>query len=956
MNRIPSILISVVLAALSAAWPASTSAQTIYVATNGNDTTGTGSSSKPYASLAKAQEAIRTATCGSRSTPATVNIGQGTYYLALSPTNPGTLTFSCLDSGTASNPVVWQGNPSNTSAAIVNGGVLIGGTVGKSGLGLTWTQTTGHGLTVSNVWQVTLPSSVGTFTLQPFNYLYYIPSGATTGPQRRLRARVESSTSTSVGYYMSAANDCVSTQTGSTVSTSDCNWGTFLRVANTVTPGSGVGGTGTNGTCPSETNSNDTSESKCLDRFYYNTSDPISATWTNLNGTYSSSLLSSQSPPCTFSTGSGTYPEGDISLMLFDAWTVDAMSIACVDTTDGVIFLQGATESNSGVYNFHGPAVGHRYIVENVLNDFFTAANNGQTQLWFVDRSGTSPILYYIAGSSEVPNSDTVIIPQLPYSAQLSNQFPQGVNNTDFVGGSLIWAQDSIGTAGLSNVTFSNIGFEIDDFVPTLAGFNNDVNGELSVPQAIDCEGCQNVTFTGITIAHTSGSGILVASPPANNNTTSAATGDTVELSTFEDLGDSGIRVGHTVSTSDTTSGVVNDLNINNNLVDGYSRIFADGEGIAGGNGQGITISHNDITDGYHAGISICKDSCGPFVSNVGVSGSNITSEWNHLWNMMQGITSDGGSLYYNIGGPSGSGTNNSITNNLVHDTTDSVIIDGFQVYPGTGYGGNGIYLDSDSAAVSVENNVVYHVSGYAASMTAGPTTSFTQVIGTSANSPNLFQNNIFSLAIQGMFAEQTPWPGACPSSAFTTTQLFWNIWNTDLNENLTTWQGAFAQGGCTNSCGQTYSAFQNFQYNAYWRANTSTTGYPTFCNDTNAFHVVASPNNTTGSCPASTNTSLYDWLTFDGVPTGQSWQQGAPPYTPVTMDEDAGGTCLFNPEFGTTGNPSDYTLSSSPNAKFQITYTNDTISEAGRQTESAIPNIPATFPTYKFPTSTQGW
>jgi hypothetical protein len=331
---------------------------------------------------------------------------------------------------------------------------------------------------------------------------------------------------------------------------------------------------------------------------------------------------------------------------------------------------------------------------------------------------------------------------------------------------------------------------------------------------------------------------------------------------------------------------------------------------------------------------------------------------------MMQGITSDGGSLYYNVGGASGSGTGNSILNNLVHDTTDSVIIDGFQTYPGTGYGGEGLYLDAQTASTSVQNNVVYHISAYAAWVTEAPTNSFTQVIGSSANSPNMFENNIFSLAIGGMFAEGTPWPSQSCTNPFTTTQMLWNIWNTDLNENLSTGQGTFAQGGCSNSCGEKYYNFQDFEANAYWRANTSSTGYPTFCSDQNAFHVLANQNRTTpGSCPAAWNSSNFDWLTFDGTPAGLTWQQGAPPSTPVIIDEDDAqditsvkGTCSFNPSFGTTGSPSDYTLSSSPNADFQITNTNNTISEAGRQSESTIPTIPATFPTYKFPTSTQNW
>src|SRR5579864_7429092 len=121
MKKITGFLASAVLIALSSAWPSPAMAQTIYVATSGNDTTGNGTQAKPYASLAKAQLAIQTSTCGTRSQAATVNIGQGTYYLALSPTNPGTLLFSCKDSGTSTHAVTWQPNASNTSPVVVSG-------------------------------------------------------------------------------------------------------------------------------------------------------------------------------------------------------------------------------------------------------------------------------------------------------------------------------------------------------------------------------------------------------------------------------------------------------------------------------------------------------------------------------------------------------------------------------------------------------------------------------------------------------------------------------------------------------------------------------------------------------------------------------------------------------------------------------------------------------------------
>jgi hypothetical protein len=963
MQRIPRLL-SALLIVLTVAWSSSTFAQTdtFYVAPSGSDSNNGTSSSTPFASLSRAQLAVRGRTAGHA---AIVNIYQGTYYLPIAPTTysgtyAGTLIFnSSLDSGTSAAPVTWQANPLNSAPVIVSGAVP----VGTGGLGLTWTQPAGYN--PADVWKVTLPSSVGGFTLQPFEYLLYQPSGSTT-LSRRLRGRIESTSTTSgaVGYYMNSAtpSQCISTQTSGVVSTSLCNLGTVMRIANTITPGATLAGTGA-GACPQVTSANSPFPSKCLDRFYYNSTDPISATWANLNGTYDSSKLNQAGPPCDYASGSGTFPQGDVALIQIDAWTVDAMRIACIDATDNVIFLNNTTALNSvgnsasTIYNLMGPAVGHRYMIENVRNATTTAQSKGQTQLWFLDRSGTSLVLYYIANSAtESPNSDTILIPQLPYASQsnslLSNQFPQVSGTTelqDFVGGSLLWA------TGLKYVTFSGITFEADNFVPAYAtGYNNDINGELSAPQAIDCESCQNVTFNGITVSQTSGSGILIASPPGNTNASLAAQNDTIENSTFTDLGDSGIRIGRAVVGADRSTYVVNNITINNNLIDGYSRVFADGEGVAEGNGRAITITHNDITDGYHAGISICNIGCGPYPSGVAVSGSYITSQYNHLWNLMQGVTSDGGSLYYNVGGSPGSGTNNLIDSNVVHDTNDSSVIDGSGVYPGTGYGGSGLYLDAQTGGVTVTNNVVFRMSDVAVHLTEGPSVGATNNL---TSNPNTFQNNILALAINGMIFEQTPWPASCPSSSqmpFTTAKFYANILNFDVDV-----PGGSAVGGCSNSCNQPYYQYQDFEANAYWRANTASTGFPAFCSDTTAFRVLK-PQPSGGTC---SGTQIN--LSFDNPAGGSgTWQHGAPPTTAVVMDEDDGqdfttvaGTCSWLPDhlttgntgFGTTDQPSDYTLVGAPNTVFNITNTNTTISTAGRTSGATPPTVPETVPTYAF-------
>ena len=121
---------------------AAAAAQTIYVSTTGNDVTGNGTASNPYASLAKAQSVIETSTCGSRTQAATVMISPGTYYLLYSQTSPGTLVFTCKDSGTSSFGVAWEHSTLALGSIVVSGAVQVGGTSGKTGLGLTWTKTT----------------------------------------------------------------------------------------------------------------------------------------------------------------------------------------------------------------------------------------------------------------------------------------------------------------------------------------------------------------------------------------------------------------------------------------------------------------------------------------------------------------------------------------------------------------------------------------------------------------------------------------------------------------------------------------------------------------------------------------------------------------------------------------------------------------------------------------------
>ncbi|MGA2021779.1 MAG: Ig-like domain-containing protein [Candidatus Sulfotelmatobacter sp.] len=904
---------------------------TFFVATNGNDawsgqlsSPNSNNSDGPFASLSRAQYAVERAP-----KPATVMVRNGTYYLALTPSTansyPGGLTFTSADSGSSSSSqVTWQNYPGETP--VVSGGVPANADpISGVGLHLQWTNT-------GNWYQAQLPSTLpNNVAIQPFESLYY-------NGQRRLRSRIHDNGTLgypSIGYFMQSGQ-CVaspSTPAGQQApAQASCNLGTFLRVANTISPSSPLGQG-----CPyASALSNNVTVSKCLDRFVYaNTAggDAIGA-WQNLNAIYSSN---DPAIPCVPSGNS--YPAGDVELTLFDAWSVDVMRVNCVDTAANVIFLLGPTKGGGTVassdvnYNFLGPTVGHRYLIENTLdafNDALTPSSSqyGITGIWFLDRHTVPWVLNYIANPGETPGSDSIVIPQLGGSIP-------GAPATDYIGGSLITAN------GLEYVTFQGIIFEVDNFYPNSIGFNNDGNGEMALPQAIDCENCQFVTFNSVTVAHTSASGILAAATAA----TPACSGSNppacvvIENSTLYDIGDSGIRVGHTVSTSDTSATVVQHVLAQNNLIQGYSRVFADGEGIAEANGNNNQYSYNTITDGYHAAISICQGGCGPTKNGVSISGNNIITSYNLVSNIIQGITSDGGAVYYNVGNGNSSGQGDSIASNVINNITDSYIIDntataGVAVM-GSAYGGEGIQLDAQTANLQATNNVIYNLSGYAIDISDG--------LASSKETENIFNNNIFAFANSGMFYQQTPWPNGCPASPIEQVAVSNNIFYFDRFSTST--PSFYVIQGCKDSCKQAYDTYQSFQGNSYWRTDGG------FANDSNAFQVLTTQGlNSNNSCKTGPTTSLYFAST-----TMPNWQTGGKG-VPVAMDEDLSpnATASYQPPFTgsglTTDLPANYLFGNGqiPPTQFAPGNTNLTITNA----HSSLPpvqTVPPTFPIYVY-------
>jgi hypothetical protein len=260
---------------------------------------------------------------------------------------------------------------------------------------------------------------------------------------------------------------------------------------------------------------------------------------------------------------------------------------------------------------------------------------------------------------------------------------------------------------------------------------------------------------------------------------------------------------------------------------------------------------------------------------------------FNHIYNLGQGILDDMGGVYYNTD-PAAVG--NQVLNNKVHDISDASALDT------DGYGGQGIYLDENTANALVQNNLVYRTSGSLQAQTCGPQT---------ANTPDNIVNNIFAYGRQGIKQE-----GCAPPAS--------GILQFNFTNNLIYWDRGTIQRGYVVCTGKGCPPMQNYKSNMYCYAPGTNCAMPA-----NEFFTT----NTSGKAGSGQYFSTFS-----------SWQS--------TTGEDA-GSVVQNPGFASPSYPDDnYSLKGSPGVGFVVFDS----SQAGR-TNPIIPDptIPATFPTSPF-------
>ena len=609
---------------------------------------------------------------------------------------------------------------------------------------------------------------------------------------------------------------------------------------------------------------------ECFDRFQYAAADPVSSTWKN--------LAPAAGNLCGQPTGNQALI-GDIELLAFEKYTASKLRISCVDATNHIVYLTGPALVDASLYTAQGFIATHRYLVENIQDELTQA---GQ---WFLDRSTSPWTITYLANPGENPNTDTVIVPQ---------------------------RTEVLVASDLQYVAFQGLTFEHDNYTIPAQG-HADTELPYDVSAAVSFQNSQHITFNSSVVTQTSGAGLEFISclnPQlitrcVSGGAASVTANNVIENSAFYDLGEDGVRIGIQNLPVDTDANVPQFTTVQNNVVEGYGRVFPNAWGIAQGDGHDNTYTHNDVYDGYHAAIGACQ--CTAAVPNSHGTFNNTIS-FNHVYNLFQGLMNDGGSLYFGVGNAVFTAAGNKILNNKVHDVSDASVQDA------DGYGGHGIYLDDQTGLTDVENNLVYRVSDAGINFPGAPF---------APNLQNTVKNNIFAFARLAMMNNSNFFlSGGIPASA---DQVFVATSNLMYFDRSFSSSPAFSvQGGCTYTGGFPYTAYQQWTSNLYWRTDGA------FASDTQTFHVQLKPGT---AAPCDGGVAAWTFYTFAG------WQKNA--------GEDA-QSVVQNPGFNNPAYPADdYSLpKGSPGVGFVVFDP----TQAGRSNPILQPPaIAATFPTKTF-------
>ncbi|MBI4978046.1 MAG: right-handed parallel beta-helix repeat-containing protein [Spirochaetes bacterium] len=352
----------------------------------------------------------------------------------------------------------------------------------------------------------------------------------------------------------------------------------------------------------------------------------------------------------------------DVEVQVFHVWSTSRLRVAAIDGKSKSVAFTGPT--------FRNLSFGSRYQIENVKSEL------KKPGAWCLDAS--SGTFLYLPKPGETPANTEIIAPRLERVIEMKGD----LSNKSYV----------------EFVSFKGIVFTHANFQTPLQGWAVS-QAEFSLPSGVVLEGTRDISFDGCRFTQMSANGLDLAAGTKRCR---------VERCEFVDLGGGGVKLGPVFDkTNDeniTSHNIIRDCLIAHN-----GRHFPAACGIFLRYAHDNVIEHNDIYDSYYSGISAGWT----WGSGPSPSSNNIIA-YNHIFDVMQNVLTDGAGIY-----TLGSSPGTVIRGNHIHD------VEGVPWAVG-------IYLDQGTSHTLAEDNLVYRITTHAYNLNAD------------GGRSNIARNNIF--------------------------------------------------------------------------------------------------------------------------------------------------------------------------------------------------------------------
>jgi hypothetical protein len=329
----------------------------------------------------------------------------------------------------------------------------------------------------------------------------------------------------------------------------------------------------------------------------------------------------------------------DVEIEVFHHWSTSKLRIGEIDRGARIVRFTGST--------FRNLTAGTRYLVEN------TRAGMKHPGDWRLD-SATGTLEYIPRPGETVENAD-IIAPRHPSIIDVQGDLE---NNR--------WVEF---------IHFRGIVFAHANWATPLQG-NVIGQAECTLPAGVRTQGMRNCAFQQCTFTQIGAHALELGVACKHNR---------IETCEFTDNGGGGIKIGPERNKDDqmiASHNVVRDCLIAHN-----GRFLPASVGILLQFAHDNVIEHNDIYDMYYTGISA------GWTWGLGETPTcNNTIAYNHIYNCLQDVLTDGAGIY-TLGRSPGT----VIRGNHIHDLTGIP----WAV---------GIYLDQGSSFTLTEDNLVYNI------------------------------------------------------------------------------------------------------------------------------------------------------------------------------------------------------------------------------------------------------